>query len=53
MMRHSKTQRYTDGRCLVSMPARTVEWRPFDLTTDSEIYIHTYLVTPKITSVPA
>ena len=43
MMRHSKTQRYVDGRCLVSMPARTVEWRAFELTTDAEVYIHTYL----------
>ena len=37
MMRHSKTQRYVDGRCLVNMPARIIEWRPFDLVSDSEV----------------
>jgi SNF2 family DNA or RNA helicase len=43
MMRHSKSQRYEDGRKLVEMPPRTIEWRGFDLESKSELYVIKYL----------
>ena len=45
MMRHSKTQTYLDGRSLVSIPSRTIEWRSIDITNDSEKHIFQYLST--------
>jgi SNF2-related domain len=43
MMRHSKTQTYLDGRPLVSIPSRTIEWRPIDIENNSEKYIFHFL----------
>ena len=43
MMRHSKSQTYIDGRSLVAMPPRTVEWRGFHIRNHSELYISSYL----------
>jgi SNF2 family DNA or RNA helicase len=43
MMRHSKSQTYLDGRSLVPLLPRTIEWRGFDVTSDSELYILRYL----------
>ena len=42
---NSKTQRYLDGRFLIKIPPRTIEWRPFILTSDSELFLHRYLET--------
>ncbi|CAN0064539.1 unnamed protein product [Scytosiphon promiscuus] len=36
MMRHSKSQTYVDGRPLVKIPARTVEWRGVDFSAAPE-----------------
>ncbi|CAM9883365.1 unnamed protein product [Pylaiella littoralis] len=36
MMRHSKSQTYSDGRPLVKIPARTVEWRGVDFSATVE-----------------
>lgn len=43
MIRHSKSQRYLDGRPLLKIPSRTIEWRGFDITGSSEVYIQEYL----------
>ena len=43
MMRHSKSQRYVDGRPLVKMAPRTVEYKGFQLAIDEERYVLTYL----------
>ena len=43
MMRHSKTQTYLDGRPLVSIPSRTIEWRPIVIENISEKYIFHFL----------
>lgn len=44
MMRHSKSQRYiADGRPLVNMPPRTVEWRPVKIQSRSEQYLFKWL----------
>jgi SNF2-related domain len=43
MMRHSKTQSYLDGRPLVVIPGRTIEWRSFTLDITSELYLFQYL----------
>jgi hypothetical protein len=43
MMRHSKGQSYLDGRPIVALPTRTVEWRGFDLNLASELYLYKYL----------
>ena len=43
MMRHSKTQCYYDGRPLVVIPGRTIEWRSFTLEITSEKYLFQYL----------
>lgn len=43
MMRHSKTQTYLDGRPLVSIPSRTIEWRPIEIENNSEKYILHFL----------
>jgi hypothetical protein len=43
MMRHSKTQTYLDGRPLVSIPSRTIEWRPIEIDNNSEKYIFHFL----------
>ena len=40
---YSKTQRYLDGRQLVKMPARTIEWKGFDLSHPSETFLFRYL----------
>ena len=39
MMRHSKNQRYLDGRPLVKMPARVIEWRPFEVIDNAELFL--------------
>merc|ERR1711916_332479 len=40
MIRHSKGQSYSDGRPLVKMPPRTVEWRPFEISNScGELYL--------------
>ncbi|CAM9858108.1 unnamed protein product [Ectocarpus sp. 6 AP-2014] len=36
MMRHSKSQTYVDGRPLVKIPARTVEWRGVEFSSAVE-----------------
>lgn len=43
MMRHSKTQTYIDGRPLVVIPGRTIEWRSFELEMTSERFLFQYL----------
>ena len=43
MMRHSKTQTYLNGRPLVSIPSRTIEWRPIEIENNSEKYIFHFL----------
>lgn len=43
MMRHSKTQSYLDGRPLVVIPGRTIEWRSFAVEAPSELYLLQYL----------
>ena len=39
----SKSQRYLDGRPLIKIPSRTIEWRPFILKENSELFLHRYL----------
>ena len=39
MMRHTKSQSYLDGRSLVKLPPRVVEWRGFDITNIQEKYL--------------
>ena len=43
MMRHSKTQTYLDGRPLVSIPSRTIEWRPIEIENNSEKFVFHFL----------
>jgi hypothetical protein len=42
MMRHSKSQRYLDGRQLVTMPPRVVEWRGFDMVSHCMLLARRY-----------
>jgi len=47
MMRHSKSQTYLDGRPLVHLPSRSLEWVPVDFRTglagDSDAFIYWFL----------
>ena len=43
MMRHSKSQQYLDGRPLVKMAPRTIEYKGFALACEEEKYVLTYL----------
>ena len=43
MIRHTKSQRYVDGRPLVSIVSRTIEYRGVQLQQSSERYLFAYL----------
>ena len=39
MIRHNKGQRYIDGKPLVKIPPRTIEWRGFEIEDHNEKYV--------------
>jgi SNF2 family DNA or RNA helicase len=43
MIRHSKSQCTLNGEALVKIPHRIVEWRAFEVTNSSELFIYKYI----------
>lgn len=43
MIRHSKAQKYLDGRPLLTIPSRIITWHPVECRHESERYIYSYI----------